>query len=178
MIGATKRLTRFLLASFLMIAAAHVSAQNTIEGLRIWPSPTNTRIVFDLEQQPEYTYFTLANPHRIVVDLKNTSRQIDFSQFANDSKLVKRVRHSTPKNQSSTRVVIELTKQIKPQIFALEPTPPYKNRLVIDLADDEALNQTLVTTSEQKLRDRDIIIALDAGHGGEDPGSIGRAGTF
>ena len=75
-------------------------------------------------------------------------------------------------------MVIELTKQIKPQIFALEPTPPYKNRLVIDLADDEALNKTLVTTSEQNVRDRDIIIAIDAGHGGEDPGSIGRGGTY
>ena len=161
-----------------LMMSASVSAKNQIEGLRIWPSPTNTRIVFDLEQKPEYSYFTLYNPTRLVIDLADTDKNIDFSKFKNDSKLVKRVRHSTPKNNSSTRVVIELSKKVKSEIFALPPTAPYKNRLVIDLTDTESGTVTTVIDSDDNVRDRDIIVAIDAGHGGEDPGSIGPTGTY
>lgn len=162
----------------LTMTSVVASAQNKIEGLRIWPSPTNTRIVFDLEEKPDYSYFTLYNPTRLVVDFADTDKNIDFSEFTNTSKLVKKVRHSTPKNNRSTRVVIELNKKVKSEVFALPPTAPYKNRLVIDLTDSESGNVTAVIDTQDNQRDRDIIIALDAGHGGEDPGSIGRGGTY
>ena len=161
-----------------LVMSASVSAKNKIEGLRIWPSPTNTRIVFDLEEKPEYSYFTLYNPTRLVIDLADTDKNIDFSQYKNTSKLVKKVRHSTPKNNHSARIVIELSKKVKPEIFALPPTAPYKNRLVIDLADADSGTATRVIDSDDNVRDRDIIIAIDAGHGGEDPGSIGPTGTY
>ena len=165
------------LISLLMVSAS-VSAQNKIEGLRIWPSPTNTRVVFDLQQQPEYTYFTLYNPTRLVIDLANTDRSFDFSQYENSSDLIKKLRHSTPKNNSSTRIVIELSQKVKSEIFALPPTAPYKNRLVIDLTGSESGAVSTVIDSNDNRRDRDIIVAIDAGHGGEDPGSIGPSGTY
>ena len=173
-----RQLVLLCIFSSLLLLAAPLSAQNKIEGLRIWPSPNNTRIVFDLENQPEYSYFPLYNPSRLVVDLANTDKNIDLSKYTNTGNLVKKVRHSTPKNNKSTRIVIELTKAVKAEVFALPPTAPYKNRLVIDLTDAKAANVTAVKDSQDNIRDRDIIIALDAGHGGEDPGSIGRAGTF
>lgn len=166
-----------LLVLCVLLAPRAVLAKNSIDGLRIWPSPTNTRLVFDLDDAPDYTYFTLSNPHRLVIDLANTDRNVDFSQFKNTSDLVKRVRHSTPKNKHSARIVIELTKQIKPEVFALPPTAPYPNRLVIDLKDSDASLTAKLDTSSNN-RDRDIIIAIDAGHGGEDPGSIGPSGTY
>lgn len=161
-----------------MLCAFSTFAQNHIDGLRIWPSPANTRVVIDLKDQPEYSYFTLSNPERLVIDLANTAGEVDFSQFVNTSTLVKKVRHSTPKDKQSTRVVIDLNKKVQTNIFALPPTPPYNNRLVIDLSDDDPAAQTVIMTSQTSNRDRDIIIAIDAGHGGEDPGSIGGAGTY
>ncbi|MBU3004912.1 N-acetylmuramoyl-L-alanine amidase [Paraglaciecola arctica] len=166
------------LISFLLMAFSSVGfAKNSIEGLRIWPSPNTTRLVFDLENTPSYTYFTLKNPQRLVIDIENTPKNFDFSKVVNDSKLVKKVRYSTAKNPQSVRVVIELSKQLEKNIFALPPTAPYGDRLVIDLNDPDAAAPQIVLNSKSTT-DRDIIIVIDAGHGGEDPGSIGRAGSY
>lgn len=167
-----------LISALFLLASFSTLGQNKIDGLRIWPSPNNTRIVFDLQQKPEYSYFTLNNPQRLVIDLKNTSKNIDFSKIENDSELVKKVRKSSPKDKQSVRVVIELTRKVSTEVFALPPTPPYNNRLVIDLNESKSNTQQVVMNSQSSKRDRDIIIAIDAGHGGEDPGSIGRGGTF
>ncbi|GAC13642.1 N-acetylmuramoyl-L-alanine amidase [Aliiglaciecola lipolytica] len=162
-----------------MLLVSHFClAQNAIEALRLWPSPDNTRVVLDLTDEPEYSYFTLSNPERLVIDLANTKGEIDFSKFVKPTDLVKKVRYSTAKSDSSVRVVLELSRKLNAEIFALPPTPPYKNRLVIDLSDKSESTQQVIMSSENSTRDRDIIIAIDAGHGGEDPGSIGRGGTY
>jgi N-acetylmuramoyl-L-alanine amidase len=167
-----------ILTSFLLMAFTTASfANNTIEGLRIWPSPNTTRLVFDLADTPTYTYFTLKNPQRLVIDIENTPRNFDFKKVANESKLVKKVRYSTAKNPQSVRVVIDLNKKLKKNIFALPPTAPYGNRLVIDLNDSDSAAQKIVLNSKSTT-DRDIVIVIDAGHGGEDPGSIGPSGSY
>lgn len=167
-----------ILTSFLLMAFTTASfANNTIEGLRIWPSPNTTRLVFDLADTPTYTYFTLKNPQRLVIDIENTPKNFDFKKVANESKLVKKVRYSTAKNPQSVRVVIELNKKLKKNIFALPPSAPYGNRLVIDLNDSDSAAQKIVLNSKSTT-DRDIVIVIDAGHGGEDPGSIGPSGSY
>lgn len=160
--------------SLLTISYAHAAA-NEISGVRVWPSPDSTRIVFDLKQAPDYSYFSLTNPNRLVVDFKQTSEKIDLSKIGNGSTLIKRIRQSKPKDKSSLRVVLELSKVIKPVIFPLEPTSPYGNRLVIDLIDQSARQQKLAPKLSTK---HDVLIAIDAGHGGEDPGSIGAKGSY
>lgn len=169
---------RIIFLAFISLVSLPTLAQNQIDGLRIWPSPNNTRIVFDLQQTPEYSYFSLSSPDRLVIDFKNTDKDIDFGQFTNDSDVIKRIRHSTPKDAQSVRVVIDLNQKVNAEVFALPPTPPYNNRLVIDLNNAQAKPQQVVMNAQQASRDRDIIIAIDAGHGGEDPGSIGPEGTF
>jgi N-acetylmuramoyl-L-alanine amidase len=130
-----------------------------------------------LADTPIYTYFTLKNPQRLVIDIENTPRNFDFKKVANKSKLIKKVRYSTAKNPQSVRVVIELNKKLKKNIFALPPTAPYGNRLVIDLNDSDSAAQKIVLNSKSTT-DRDIVIVIDAGHGGEDPGSIGPSGSY
>ena len=167
-----------LLISFSLMSFSTVSfAKNTIEGLRIWPSPDTTRLVFDLSNTPEYTYFTLKNPQRLVIDIENTPNNFDFSTIVNESKLVKKVRYSTAKNSQSVRVVVELNKKLEKNIFALPPTAPYGNRLVIDLNDPDSSAPQIVLNSKSTT-DRDIVIVIDAGHGGEDPGSVGPSGSY
>lgn len=178
MVEAKLILGRICALALFALVSLPTFAKNQIDGLRIWPSPNNTRIVFDLENTPEYTYFTLSNPERLVIDFKNTDKDIDFSKFTNESDLIKRIRHSKPKNKESVRVVFDLTQKVKTEIFALPPTPPYNNRLVVDLNNTQAKPQQVVINAQQASRDRDIIIAIDAGHGGEDPGSIGPKGTY
>ncbi|MFT4938634.1 MAG: N-acetylmuramoyl-L-alanine amidase [Paraglaciecola sp.] len=153
-------------------------AQNNIDGLRIWPSPSSTRLVFDLTEKPKFSYFTLSNPDRLVIDLDDTYKKFDFAQVENSSELVKKVRHSTSKNKQSVRIVIELNKKLKSNIFALPPTAPYRDRLVIDLLDADKPAPKVVLHTQSDKSERDIVIVIDAGHGGEDPGSIGPAGSY
>ncbi|MFT5840485.1 MAG: N-acetylmuramoyl-L-alanine amidase, partial [Flavobacteriales bacterium] len=173
----SKLLNVLLISSLLMVSSTAIFAKNTIEGLRIWPSPNTTRLVFDLADTPKYSYFTLKRPQRLVIDIENTPKNFDFTKIINESNLVKKVRYSTAKNSSSVRIVIELNKKLKKNIFALPPSAPYGDRLVIDLNDPDTSAPQIVLNSKSTT-DRDIVIVIDAGHGGEDPGSIGPSGSY
>nr|WP_268407572.1 N-acetylmuramoyl-L-alanine amidase [Alteromonas sp. a30] len=152
-------------------------AANMVDSIRVWPSPANTRVVIDLKQTPKFTYFSLSNPQRLVIDLADTKNRYQLSKLSHDSNLLRKVRTSQAKSKGDLRFVLDLTKAVKAQVFALPPTAPYGNRLVIDLTDLERSN-TVVKDQLSAKRNRDIVIAIDAGHGGEDPGSIGRAGSY
>jgi len=171
-------LSIWLLALVITLVSFVSAGQNDIDGLRIWPSPTSTRIVFDLSESPKYSYFTLSKPDRLVIDLDNTSGEFDFQQITNNSKLIKKIRHSTAKNKQSIRVVIELSKKLQINIFPLPPTAPYRDRLVVDLNDKDKQPPQVLLSTNTGSSSRDIIVVVDAGHGGEDPGSIGGAGSY
>ncbi len=149
---------------------------NKLEGVRVWAAPESTRIVFDLSQSPNYSHFTLTNPYRLVVDLKKSSNKVDLAKIANNSKLVKRIRKSSPPEKGTLRIVIDLTKPLKANLFALPPTAPYGNRLVVDL--DGGSTKAKSQPSKPATALRDVIVAIDAGHGGDDPGSIGPSGMY
>ncbi|QQX79511.1 N-acetylmuramoyl-L-alanine amidase [Shewanella sp. KX20019] len=163
-----------LVVLFLTFGASFFAqSANKLEGVRVWAAPESTRIVFDLSQSPNYTHFTLTNPYRLVVDLKNSSNKVNLSKIANNSKLVKKIRKSSPPEKGTLRIVIDLVKPIKASLFALPPTAPYGNRLVVDL--DSGSSKP---TSKPARALRDVIVAIDAGHGGDDPGSIGPTGMY
>jgi N-acetylmuramoyl-L-alanine amidase len=151
------------------------SASNSIDGIRVWPAPENTRIVFDLRKKPDFSYFTLSSPERLVIDFKNSKNSADLINALNNDRRVKKIRTSKAKNKDGIRLVLELENSFKISIFPLAPAGQYGNRLVIDLYDKKG--QT-IAKQDQKKGKRDIVIAIVAGHGGEDPGSIGAAGTY
>ena len=74
------------------------------------------------------------------------------------------------------RLVFDLNSQQKARSFLLKPAKQYGHRLVIQL-DKNIKQQKTVKQVNKKKKDRDIIIAIDAGHGGEDPGATGASGT-
>ena len=175
--------TKWICVFLLLSASSHLYAQNTINSVRVWPSPDSTRVVFDLDDKPDFSYFILKNPLRLVVDLENTNKIKTLPSIPKKHQLVGKLRYSKPKSKDSVRFVFELTGAVKPVIFALAPTGPYKNRLVVDLYDKNQTQESKPSShAAVRKRDltqkRDIIIAIDAGHGGEDPGSIGPSGTF
>ncbi|MBQ4861211.1 N-acetylmuramoyl-L-alanine amidase [Pseudoalteromonas sp. MMG013] len=163
------------------INSAVVLAKNKMEGVRVWPSPDSTRVVFDMSSKPDFSYFMLKNPLRLVVDLQSTQQAKYLPAVPKKHKLISKLRYSKPKKKNSTRVVFELSGAVKPVIFALAPTGPYKNRLVVDLYSTNTTSRSADKINAKKrtrVADRDIVIAIDAGHGGEDPGSIGPSGTY
>ena len=175
-----KSVLRGVFASLLLLAGvSHATTQ--VNGVRMWPAPDNTRLVFDLSAPVEHTLFTLKSPDRVVIDLKNARFANDLPQFSFDETLLKGVRYANRGNQQ-LRVVLDLKHAVSPKSFVLKPHQNYGHRLVIDL-DDRNAEKTIkksvptVTNSTGKDQPRDVIIAIDAGHGGEDPGATGRRGT-
>ena len=161
-----------------------------IQSVRLWRAPDNTRLVFDLSGPAEHTLFTLSNPERIVIDISNANFNADTSALALANTPLTGMR-SAPRNGKDLRVVLDLSSQVNPKSFVLPPNQQYGNRLVIDLFDQDArptavappqapqaspLPQT-PTRSASEAGERDIIVAIDAGHGGEDPGAIGYGGA-
>lgn len=175
-------LRTFILTICVWSLALPVWCQNQISGVRAAPSGDKTRVVLEVSEKPVFTYFTLENPNRLVIDLADTSRKSNLSQANISGSLVKKVRYSTPKNPQSARIVIDMARKATPTLFPVEPDGAYGHRLVIDLQDSNpppaSVAPSVVLNADNNNRDRDIIVAIDAGHGGNDPGSIGRAGTY
>ncbi|WP_428475597.1 N-acetylmuramoyl-L-alanine amidase [Photobacterium profundum] len=162
-----------------------IVAANELKGVRVWPAPDETRVVLDMKSEATYSYFTLTKPNRLVVDLKTTSLKTKLPVIVSDSAVLTKIRSSSAPDKGSFRLVFETKTGMTPKLFTLAPTPDghYGYRLVLDLPHGKAASIAQkekppgkVTTNQQAQlpsgRD-DIIIAIDPGHGGEDPGSIG-----
>lgn len=166
---------RIFIAVIALAISQYAFAKNSIDGVRVWPSPENTRVVFDLKSTPEFTYFSLTNPQRLVIDFKDTQNVASLRNLLAKDKRIKNIRLSSPKEKNSTRLVLDLTEAYQLNVFALAPAGQYGDRLVVDLYDKNRVAQKDTPTINNK---RDIVIAVVAGHGGEDPGSIGPRGTY
>nr|WP_036220413.1 N-acetylmuramoyl-L-alanine amidase [Marinobacter sp. ES-1] len=170
---------RVVLGFLLMMTASLASAAAQVEGVRIWPAPDHTRLVLDTAGAVEHNVFSLSDPSRLVIDLKNVSLKTDFSKVDLEGSPIRRIR-SARRNGSDLRVVLDLASDIKPRSFALEPNQQYGHRLVVDLIDEKGSRierATSPTVTQDSAGKRDIIVVIDAGHGGEDPGAIGPRGT-
>lgn len=166
-------------AVLLLFLSLTTHAATRVEGVRVWPAPDHTRLVLDTEGQVAHNIFSLENPSRLVVDLKNTALKAEFDKLDLSGSPIRRIR-SAPRNGSDLRVVLDLKSKIKPRSFQLEPNEQYGHRLVIDLIDEDGSRlekASKPTVTQESGGKRDVIVVIDAGHGGEDPGAIGPRGT-
>lgn len=172
--GRMRALIVTLIGLLLMVQQGFAAVK--IDGVRVWPAPDHTRIVFDVSERVEHKIFTLDNPSRLVIDISNVSANPQLDALKSPSKLVKRVRHAT-RNDDDLRVVLDLTQKIKPRSFVLSANQQYGNRLVVDLYPQSAKSsKPLQTVKKDANTRRNVVVVIDAGHGGEDPGALGPFG--
>lgn len=146
-----------------------------IQDVRLWRAPDHTRVVFDLSGPAEHKLITLEGPARIVVDISDIELQASLSGLALDDTPIKQIR-SGIRNGTDLRVVFDMSEQVDPRSFALKANQQAGDRLVVDLYDRRAAATGAAPTVRKSVDSdsrRDIIIAIDAGHGGEDPGALG-----
>ena len=144
-----------------------------VHDVRLWRAPDHTRIVFDLTGPADYSLLVLSNPSRIVLDIQDTNLRTNLADLNLVNTPVSLVR-SGVREGDDLRIVIEVSARLDPRSFALEANDQAGYRLVVDLYDFQALQAVpAVKKSVQESAKRDIIIAIDAGHGGEDPGATG-----
>ena len=161
--------------ALLLAAFAHAASQVTVKDVRLWAGPDGTRLVFDLSAPVEHSVLTLRNPDRVVIDISDARVDI-ASQLPEGQGFVKQLRVG-PQGRRDVRFVIDLSSPASPNSFSVAPSGSYGHRLVVDLNPIAASAPPVVVKSADDAHGRDVIVAIDAGHGGVDPGSIGKAGT-
>ena len=151
-------------------SAAGKSSSARIKDIRLSKNKGYVRLVFDMDGIADHSIFALHGPERVVLDIKNTSMTHGIVDQVAANSLIRSIR-SGVRHGKNLRIVFDLSKGVRPRSFLLTPSGKAGHRLVLDLHD---LKTTSVT---KKTKKRDVIIAIDAGHGGKDPGATGRAGT-
>ncbi|TGD73091.1 AMIN domain-containing protein [Mangrovimicrobium sediminis] len=155
----------------LLVAAAAQAVE--VHDVRLWRAPDHTRVVFDLTGPAEHKLFVLENPTRIVLDIDGTRLTDDFPELKLDNTPISSVRSAT-REGTDLRVVFDMGESVDPRSFALKANERAGDRLVVDLYDRGARSASAPEVKKSaSLGERDIVIAIDAGHGGEDPGAIG-----
>jgi N-acetylmuramoyl-L-alanine amidase len=173
------RSLRFLTSTLLLVCLGNPAGAAVVEALRAEPATDHTRVIFELDAALEHRIFTLENPDRVVVDLigSRLDQPLDTSRLGDTP--IERVRSAT-RNDTDLRVVFDLKQRMQPRSFLLPRNAEHGDRLVIDLhdpavqlsaAEPEPVAQAIETAAATN--NRDIVIAISAGHGGEDPGAIG-----
>jgi N-acetylmuramoyl-L-alanine amidase len=169
---------RVLLSAVVLLTVSAWSAPAPaadVRAVRVWAGPEATRIVLDLSASAPHSLMVLHNPERVVLDIPGA--KLKSSSSPAGAGAIRRVRLS--QRAHDVRVVMELSRAALPKSFLSRPNNRYGYRLVVDLSG--ASIPVDVDRPAHVIRapqdSRDLIIAIDAGHGGEDPGAIGKNGT-
>lgn len=175
-------------------------------AVRVWPAPDYTRITLENDTKLIATHFLIKDPHRLVVDIEGVDLDAQLKSLVakidtNDPYIAQvRIAQNRP---GVVRLVFDLKDEIRPQVFTLEPVGEYQHRLIFDLYPATArdpiadlLQKKFVpappeekkkpNTENKTARDdetparltRMVTIAIDPGHGGEDPGAVGKGGSY
>jgi len=167
--------------------------------VRVWPAEAYTRVTLEHDRPLRFSHLLLKNPDRLVLDLEgvefNSVLQSLPSKVIENDPQIRLIRAGRYKPEV-VRIVVELKTEVQPQVFSLAPIGSYGHRLVLDLYPAEAPDPLMALLREREGRldarpaerpgmpggvadmERMYTIAIDAGHGGEDPGAIGRGGTY
>lgn len=167
------------------LAAALADPAVQVKDVRVWAGPDATRVVFDLSAPAQYTLLQLQNPDRVVVDISAAELANGGGALPSSQGFVKQVRAGS--HDDVLRLVVDLAGPASPNAFTVDPQGSYGYRLVLDLSAAAGAiaspavvsppSAPVVVKSTQSLAGRDIVVAVDAGHGGTDPGALGRSGT-
>lgn len=220
---------------FTLFAVNMANAAPVVTASRVWPAAEYTRITLELSQPVKFSFSTIKNPERLVLDLENIEPNDVLTglsaKIGETDPYVKLVRVGRFK-PNVVRVVLDLKTEINPSVFTLAPVGEYGNRLVVDIYPLQAMDplmalvnsprqaagglvesaqegekvavlsspapdateqakvampesgkdnpEKLARTEKRKPElqvTRLVTIAIDAGHGGEDPGARGARGT-
>lgn len=169
----------FLYFLALLYPVAGLGGPVSVNNLRLWQAPDHTRLVFDLSGPLDHRLQTLRDPDRVVIEMDNARLQDGLAPLDVSKSYIAAIR-AVGADGDALRITLDLRRPVRPQSFVLKPYEQYGHRLVIDLNDEAALESTpapeprAAAPSRPVQRPADLVVAIDAGHGGEDPGAIGR----
>lgn len=168
---------RQLVALFLLLLSTVVAAQATVEGLEYQTATGQDRLVLSTTGPVDHSLFTLDNPHRLVLDLKNARIGKGVELPSGNHPYVKKVRTGI-QNGYDLRIVFDLKQEALPK-SSVRQLDAQGQQIIIALSGQAPtpLGEQIKPAKQVVNSGRDIVIAIDAGHGGKDPGAIGPGGT-
>ncbi len=147
------------------------SAAAELQGIQIQTGPDTTELILELDRSPEYTYFQLDNPHRLVFDLVDTQVPEQFRLVQGATALVRSVRYAR-RTEGVLRVVFDLKTVPYPEVLSTDAAQAHQ--LIIRLHKNKDLLQKVGKTTPAPPEPHTWVVALDPGHGGQDPGALGK----
>jgi N-acetylmuramoyl-L-alanine amidase len=193
--GSSRRdVLRFAAASLSLLVMpagrALAAAAPSLLGVRVWPSEDYTRVTLEYDQPIKFTQLLIKNPDRLVVDVEDVEFNSVLAglpgKIADGDPYIKLIRAGRNR-PGVVRLVIELKGEVKPQVFTLQPVGEYGYRLVLDLYPVEPPDPLMALLDKKPEAPekpeagqiaRLVTVVLDPGHGGEDPGAIGKGGHY
>lgn len=160
----------------LLASGSAAAAPAALKDIRVWGSPDSTRVVLDLTAPAAYSVFTLSGPERIVIDFDAIDADPKSIEAPAASGVVKSVRFGE-RGRHGFRIVLDVSEKVQAKAFLSPPNETYGHRLVVDLGHELPPAVPVPVKVAGGDGQRDLVVAIDAGHGGEDPGAIGKAGT-
>jgi len=164
---------RLMISTGMVLALLHASAAwaaSAVQDIRLWTAPDHSRLVLDLSGEITYKLFRLHKPERIVIDMQQTEMKVSLNKLTLPDPVLQSIRHGEPE-KGVLRLVLDVKEKVQPRSFLLKPMHDKPYRLVLDLMRPEQTQKDAVAASSRSKKG--IVIAIDAGHGGEDPGAIG-----
>ena len=166
---------RLWLIPLLLLPCLGAQAGTVVENVRIWAEADKTRVVLDLSKPARHKIITLRGPDRLVIDLADSRLASGFADLPGGAGSVRGIRTGV-RSGGELRVVLDLNQTVRSRSFTAGPNNQYGDRLVIDLHRTGSV-QAVKRASENMNPGRDLVIAIDPGHGGHDPGAVGRGKT-
>lgn len=202
-----RRLCGWLLLPGAQCLVAQRAAAATVASARMWPAQEYTRLILEAPVPMAHQLLVMKHPDRLVIDLEGVELNAELAQLPQrlspSDPYIQAIRVATFR-PGVVRVVLDLKTEVNPQLFALQPAGQYGHRVVLDLyplTPPDPLMALLEGDHSERPREpaplpapdvgsepaarrspadgkRRIVIAIDPGHGGEDPGAIGHRGTY
>ena len=156
-----------------------VQAASKFLDIRQWSAPDHTRVVIDLDGLPPYETPLSPDPLILIVHLQKVDLPKGKREIPVNDPVIRKIKVE-PSGQYGAKVILFLVKPARWKVFALKPYQDKPDRLVIDIfrPDLEEKEKAERQVSQELKTKKKMIVVLDPGHGGEDPGAIGPGGSL
>ncbi len=188
------RLSAGLLASSSFVTSLWAASKTRLTGAKLSGKSDALIVAFMLDAPVKYKIFTLKSPHRVVIDLLDTELDGNLKQGSHDRPPIKGIRYAN--RPDGFRIVLDVTHELKVDAILSQDAGRYV--LTLKLQDRAGSTGEAVTIQKasatsvaarvsepsralsapsKRARHKKFVVAIDPGHGGHDPGAIGRRGT-
>jgi N-acetylmuramoyl-L-alanine amidase len=169
--GAAARIGCFVACAAALVVPAWAGEIRSVRATR---AGDHVRVAIEVSAQPDYKLFAIANPDRLVIDVDDATLSGGFAvpAAAGVLKSVRTGKHG----KDGVRVVLDLAAAVQPKSFVQASGRAGNYRLIVDLYDKHRV-APVKSVAALAAKPRDVVIAIDAGHGGVDPGATGSGGT-